>query len=290
MAKYQHYRVLAWLLVLPQLCLTMIFFIWPVMKLITQSLFLGDAFGLYQQFAGWSNFTFLYTDMAYLKALAVTACLTCGITLGAMALGLMMAWFVWYRTTSALFYKCALFWPYAVAPAVAALLWKFLWMPHLGWFAEFASYCGYEINYMIEPQAAFILVMLTACWQQFSYNFLFYLMALKGLPPCFMEAAKLDGASAWQQFWHIGLPLLSPTSLFLFAMNVLYAFFDTFGIVDVLTHGGPNHATTTLMYKIYQDGFLNLDAGQAAAQSVLFMLGLLMLLLVQFKYMNKKST
>lgn len=288
MAKFNPQYKLALLFVLPQLGITLVFFLWPAFNALLQSLFFTDAFGIHQQFAGFSNFTDLLDDPAFGKAIWITLLMAALITICTLLSGLLLAFLVQRRKSSQGIYKTLIVWPYAVAPAVAAILWRFLCQPALGWLAQFFAFLGIEFNYLVHPRQALMVVVIAACWQQLSYNFLFFLAALKAIPNTLLEAALLDGASTWQRFRHIVFPLLAPTTFFLVIMNLIYAFFDTFGIIDVMTSGGPGNSTTTLIYKIYKDGFIGMDSGSAAAQSVLLMLMVTVLTLLQFRYVENK--
>lgn len=288
MAKFNHQRVYAWLFILPQLLITLVFFIWPACNALLQSFFYTDAFGLHKHFAGLSNFIDLFQDRSYSKAIWVTFIIAFSVTFCTMSFGLLIAILVNNRGRTQGVYKSLLIWPYAVAPAVAAILWRFLCHPTLGWLTHFLQSMGINFDYVNNVNQALLVVILTASWQQFSYNFLFYFAALKAVPSSLIDAAVIDGASAWQRFWQIILPLLSPTTFFLLIMNLMYGFFDTFGIIQVMTHGGPGNSTTNLIYKVYQDGFEGMDLGSSSAQSVLLMVIVVLVSLVQFKYLEKK--
>jgi sn-glycerol 3-phosphate transport system permease protein len=288
MAKFNHQRVYACLFIAPQLVITLVFFIWPACNALVQSFFFTDAFGLHYQFAGLANFTDLFFDSSYGRAIGVTFVIAFSVTFCTMGLGLLLAILVNNRRKSQGIYKSLLIWPYAVAPAVAAILWRFLCHPSLGWMTHFLQFFGIDFDYVNHVNQALFVVILTASWQQFSYNFLFYFAALRAVPSSIIEAAIIDGASPWQRFWQIILPLLSPTTFFLLIMNVMYGFFDTFGIIQVMTHGGPGNSTTNLIYKVYQDGFEGMDIGSSSAQSVLLMIIVVFVSLVQFKYLEKK--
>ncbi len=288
MAKFNHQRVYAWLFIAPQLIITLVFFIWPACNALIQSFFFTDAFGLHHQFAGLANFTDLFFDSSYSRAIGVTFIIAISVTFCTMSLGLLLAILVNNRRKSQGIYKSLLIWPYAVAPAVAAILWRFLCHPSLGWMTHFLKFLGIDFDYVNNVNQALFVVILTASWQQFSYNFLFYFAALRTVPASIIEAAIIDGASPWQRFWQIIIPLLSPTTFFLLIMNLMYGFFDTFGIIQVMTHGGPGNSTTNLIYKVYQDGFEGMDMGSSSAQSVLLMIIVVSVSLVQFKYLEKK--
>ena len=288
MDHFSRHKKQAFLFLAPQIIVTLVFFIWPSFNAIIQSLFYSDAFGLHHRFSGLHNYFDLMADPGFIKALLVSVIVGVMVTLGTMATGLLLAFFVNERQKSQLWYKSLLLCPYAVAPAVAAILWRFLCQPTLGWLTYALHHFGINFNYLTNINQAFFVVILTASWQQFSYNFLFYFVALKAIPKPLIEASILDGASVWQRFWQIIFPLLSPTTFFLFVMNLIYAFFDTFGIIDVMTSGGPENNTTTLIYKVYNDGFVNMDPGSSSAQSVLLMVLVTLLTLVQFRYLEKR--
>lgn len=285
---FKHHTKFAYVLILPQLLITGLFFIWPAINVCLQSLFFTDAFGIKREWAGLINFKEIFNDFSFLHAVGVTVVIAFFLTLLTMTLGLLLAVAVSTRKRSQFIYKSLMLWPYAVAPAIAAILWRFLFQPSNGWVAHLLSNMGIEFNYLIHPYQALAIIILAGSWQQFSYNFLFFLAALKAIPKTLIEASVLDGANAWQRFWQIIFPLLSPTTFFLLIMNLIYAFFDTFGIIDILTHGGPENSTVNLIYKIYKDSFTNMDLGSAAAESVLLMIMVIGLTLLQFRYIERK--
>lgn len=221
-------------------------------------------------------------------AALVTLIIALAVTTLTMVFGLALALLVNGRRRSQHVYKTLLLWPYAVAPAVAAILWRFLCHPTLGWLTGVLQWIGVDFNYLIHAKQALLVVVITASWQQFSYNFLFFFAALKMIPQSLIDAAIIDGASTWRRFWQIIFPLLSPTTFFLLIMNLIYSFFDTFGIIHVMTNGGPGYSTTTLIYKVYKDGFVGMDPGSSSAQSVMLMLIVIGLTLLQFRYLEKK--
>jgi sn-glycerol 3-phosphate transport system permease protein len=278
----------AWIFIAPQILITIVFFIWPACSALLQSLFFSDAFGIQKQFSGLSNFFDLFMDPSYAKALWITFVIGISVTLITMSLGLLMATLVMGRRKSQGIYKSLLIWPYAIAPAVAAILWRFLCHPTLGWLTQGLQYLGIDFDYVNNANQALLVVILTASWQQFSYNFIFYFAALKAVPQTLIDAAVIDGASGWQRFWQIIFPILSPTTFFLMIMNLIYGFFETFGIIQVMTHGGPGNSTTNLIYKVYEDGFEGMDIGSSSAQSVLLMLIVIVVTLLQFRYLEKR--
>lgn len=288
MSKFNNQSLYAWLFIVPQLLVTVVFFIWPACGAFVQSFFYTDAFGLHQHFAGLANFTDLFHDPGYAKAVWITFVIAISVTVITMSLGLLLATLVNNRTKSQGIYKSLLIWPYAIAPAVAAILWRFLCHPTLGWLTHFLQSMGIHFDYVNNAHQALLVVILTASWQQFSYNFLFYFAALKAIPKTLIEAAIIDGATPFRRFWQIIVPLLSPTTFFLLIMNLIYGFFDTFGIIQVMTHGGPGNSTTNLIYKVYEDGFEGMDLGSSSAQSVLLMGIVIFVSLMQFRYLEKK--
>ncbi len=288
MAKYLKHKKTALFFILPQLLVTLLFFIGPAVSAVYQSFFYSDPFGIQSYFAGLGNYISLLTDPEYGKAIWVTLLIAFFVTLLTLGSGLLLAFLVCQRGRSQNIYKSMLIWPYAVAPAVAAILWRFLCHPTLGWLSLGLQKMGMDFNYLTHPWQAVSVVVITASWQQFSYNFLFYFAALKAIPSSLIDAAILDGASGWRRFWQIIFPLLSPTSFFLLVMNLIYGFFETFGIIHVMTHGGPGNSTTNLIYKVYQDGFIGMDIGSSAAQSVLLMLMVIGLTFAQFRLIENK--
>ena len=288
MTKFYHHKKVVIFFIVPQLLVTLIFFIWPALNAVVQSFFYSDAFGLQSHFAGLMNYVDLLHSPEYGHAMFVTFLIAASVTILTIVFGLSLAVLLHGRRVGRGVYKSLLLWPYAVAPAVAAILWRFLCHPTLGWVTHILNFFGADFNYVIHPRQAMIVIILTASWQQFSYNFLFYYAALNRIPPALLEAATLDGASNWRRFWQIIFPLISPTTFFLAVMNLIYSFFDTFGIIDVITHGGPEYSTTTLIYKVYEDGFVGMDPGGSSAQSVILMLLVMMLTFIQFRFLEKK--
>lgn len=285
---FRDHKAIAIFFILPQLTITLLFFIWPALNALWQSFFYSDAFGIHSRFAGIANYLDLFHSAEYWNAFVVTAIIAVSVTLITMSLSLFVALIVQGKQRRQSVYKTLLLWPYAVAPAVAAILWQFLCHPGTGWLTTFLHQFGIELNIRLHPLQALWVIILAASWQQFSYNFLFYYAALNRIPSTLIDAAILDGATSWHRFWHIIFPLISPTTFFLVTMNVIYSFFDTFGIIDVLTHGGPEYRTTTLMYKVYEDGFVNMDPGSSSAQSVVLMLLIIGLTFLQFRFVEKK--
>jgi sn-glycerol 3-phosphate transport system permease protein len=282
-------QVLPWMLVAPQLTICAVFFFWPAAQALLQSMQVQDSFGLSTEWVGLENFKTLFTDSAYLESFKVTAVFSVLVAVLGIALSLMLAIFADRVVRGALFYKTMLIVPYAVAPAVAGVLWVFMFSPSLGVVAfGLDRFFGFQWNHLLNSTHAMTLIVTAAIWKQISYNFLFFLAGLQSIPKSLIEAAAIDGARPWRRFWTIQFPLLSPTTFFLLVINMVYAFFDTFAIIDATTHGGPGRDTAILVYKVYQDGFKGGDLGGSAAQSVVLMLIVVTLTVLQFRYVEKK--
>jgi sn-glycerol 3-phosphate transport system permease protein len=280
------HKFLPYLLVAPQIAITLVFFIWPASQAVYQSVLQEDPFGLSSTFVGLANFVYIFTDEIYLHSIYVTAVFSLLVAVIAMSVSLLLASMADRVIKGATAYKTLIIWPYAVAPAVAGVMWYFLFNPTVGIIALYMKILGYEWNHSLNGGQAMFLVIIAAAWRQISYNFLFFLAGLQAIPKPFIEAAAIDGASPLKRFWTITFPLLSPTAFFLIVMNIVYAFFDTFGVIHVITDGGPNNATNIMVYKVYHDGFLGLDLG--AAQSVVLMIIVISLTVIQFRYIERK--
>jgi sn-glycerol 3-phosphate transport system permease protein len=281
-------RSLAYLLVAPQILITLVFFIWPALQTLIQSVLLEDAFGLSTQFVGFENFQRLLTDPGYLHSLQVTVVFSAATVGLALGLALLLAAMADQAVRGAIAYKTILIAPYAVAPAVAGVLWLFLFSPVVGIVAHFLRSVGYTWNHHLNGGQAMVLVVLAAAWKQISYNFLFFLAGLQAIPKSVVEAAAVDGAGPFTRFWRIIFPLLSPTTFFLLVVNLVYAFFDTFGIIHAVTSGGPARATETLVFKLFNDGFVGLNLGSSAVQSVILMAIVIGLTVIQFRYIERR--
>lgn len=282
------HKFLPYLLVAPQIAITLVFFIWPASQAVYQSVLQEDPFGLSSTFVGLANFVYIFTDEIYLHSIYVTAVFSLLVAVIAMSVSLLLAAMADRVIKGATAYKTLIIWPYAVAPAVAGVMWYFLFNPTVGIIALYMKILGYEWNHSLNGGQAMFLVIIAAAWRQISYNFLFFLAGLQAIPKPFIEAAAIDGASPLKRFWTITFPLLSPTAFFLIVMNIVYAFFDTFGVIHVITDGGPNNATNIMVYKVYHDGFLGLDLGGSAAQSVVLMIIVISLTVIQFRYIERK--
>src|SRR5579872_3472979 len=275
-------------LLLPQLAVTVIFFFLPAGKAMVQSVQGSDAFGLSTRFVGLENFTTLFADPNYLFAFGVTAIFSLAVALLALAPGLLFAVMADRVVRGATFYKTVLLLPYAIAPAVAGVLWMFLFNPSIGIVAYGLRWLGVDWNYFLNGKQAMALVIVAAAWRQVSYNFLFFLAGLQAIPAALHEASAIDGATPRRRFWTIVFPLLAPTSFFLVIVNMVYAFFDTFGVIHNVTQGGPDKATEILVYKVWYDGIVGLDLGSSAAQSVVLMAIVIGLTAIQFRFIERR--
>jgi sn-glycerol 3-phosphate transport system permease protein len=279
---------LPWLLLAPQMAVIGVFFFWPAAQAILQSLQQQDAFGTSVEFVGLDNFRQLFHDPSYVESFKTTALFSVLVAGIGISLALLLAVFADRIVRGAVFYKTLLILPYAVAPAVAAVLWVFMFSPSLGVVAYALGKLGINWNHLLDSGHAMTLIVMASIWKQISYNFLFFLAGLQSIPRSLIEAAAMDGARPWRRFWTIQFPLLSPTTFFLMVINVVYAFFDTFAIVDAATQGGPGKDTAILVYKVYYDGFKAMDLGGSAAQSVVLMVIVVALTIGQFRYVEKK--
>jgi sn-glycerol 3-phosphate transport system permease protein len=279
---------LPWLLLLPQMAVILVFFFWPAAQALLQSLQQQDAFGTSVEFVGLDNFRQIFSDPSYVESFKTTALFSVLVAGIGITLSLALAVFADRITRGGTFYKTMLILPYAVAPAVAAVLWVFMFSPSLGVVAYALGKIGIDWNHLLDSGHAMTLIVMASVWKQISYNFLFFLAGLQSIPKSLIEAAAIDGARPWRRFWTVQFPLLSPTTFFLLVINVVYAFFDTFAIVDAATQGGPGKDTAILVYKVYYDGFKAMDLGGSAAQSVVLMVIVVALTVIQFRYVEKK--
>jgi sn-glycerol 3-phosphate transport system permease protein len=279
---------LPWALLLPQLTVVAVFFFWPASQALLQSLQSQDAFGTSVEWVGLENFARLLDDASYLESFKTTAVFSVLVATIGISLSLMLAVFADRVLRGAMVYKTLLILPYAVAPAVAAVLWLFMFSPALGVASYALGKLGIEWNHLLNSTHAMTLIVMAAVWKQISYNFLFFMAGLQSIPKSLIEAAAIDGARPWRRFWTVQFPLLSPTTFFLLVINIVYAFFETFAIVDAATQGGPGKDTAILVYKVYYDGFKAMDLGGSAAQSVVLMVIVIALTIVQFRYIEKK--
>ena len=281
-------KLLPLMLVMPQLVITVVFFFYPAGRALWQSLFIPDPFGLSSQFVGLGNFEFLFTDTYYRASFVTTAIFSTLVTLVAMIPALFLAVLADRLIKGAGTYRTLLIWPYAVAPAVAGVLWLFLFNTRVGVASWYLGQLGYDWNHVLNDGEAMGLVVVASAWGRISYNFLFFFAALQAVPKSVIEAAAIDGARFWRRFFTIVLPLLSPTTFFLLVVNIVYAFFETFGVIHTITSGGPQQATTILVYKVFSDGFVGQDLGSSAAQSVVLLFLVGFLTIVQFRFIEKR--
>ncbi len=279
---------LPYALVAPQIAITVVFFFWPAVQAVYYSFIMQDAFGLSSQFVWFQNFSVLFNDEHYLASFRVTAIFSVLVAGSGIAISLLLAAMADHVVRGALVYKTLLIWPYAVAPAIAGVLWQFLLAPSIGIVTYFLRRAGIDWNWIINDHQAMLLVVVAATWKQISYNFLFFLAGLQSIPKSLIEAAAIDGAGPLRRFWSVVFPLLSPTTFFLLVVNIVYAFFDTFGVIDATTQGGPGDATKILVYKVYYDGVRAADLGGSSAQSVILMFIVISLTVVQFRFIERK--
>ena len=276
------------LLLAPQIAVTIAFFFWPAAQALVQSLQMPDPFGLSARFVGLQNFADLLSDRFYLEAFRVTAVFSFWVTLLSLSMGLALAVAADRVVRGSGVYRTLMIWPYAVAPAIAGVMWLFMFQPSIGVVAWYLKSAGYTWNHLLDSHQAMALVVFASAWKQVSYNFLFFLAGLQAIPRSLVEAAAIDGAGPWRRFWTVVFPLLSPVAFFLLVVNIIYAFFDTFGVIHTTTAGGPGRSTTILVYKVYADGFVGQDLGSSAAQSVILMVVVGALTVMQFRYIERR--
>ena len=279
---------LPWALIAPQAVIVLVFFFWPAGQALWFSVQQQDAFGTSTQFVGLDNFKALFADESYVASFKTTAVFSVLVAVIGLASSLLLAVMADRVIKGSGFYRTLLIWPYAVAPAVAGVLWLFMFAPSIGVVSWALQEVGIPWNHLLDGTDAMILIVLAAVWKQISYNFLFFLAGLQSIPKSLIEAAAIDGAGPWHRFWTVQFPLLSPTTFFLLVINIVYAFFDTFAIVDAATSGGPGKDTAILVYKVYFDGFKALDLGGSAAQSVVLMAIVVGLTVIQFRFVERK--
>lgn len=276
------------MLLAPQVVVIVVFFFWPAAQALVQSLQQSDAFGTSVEWVGLQNFRNLWNDPTYLASFYTTAIFSTLVAVLGIGLSLFLAVFADRVVKGTMAYRTLLIWPYAVAPAVAGVLWLFMFAPSVGVISFWLNAFGIHWNHLLNTTHAMTLVVMAAVWKQISYNFLFFVAGLQSIPKSLIEAAAIDGARPWRRFWTIVFPLLSPTTFFLLVINIVYAFFDTFAIIDAATQGGPGKGTSILVYKVYYDGFKAMDLGGSAAQSVVLMVIVVILTVVQFRFVEKK--
>jgi sn-glycerol 3-phosphate transport system permease protein len=283
-------RWLPWALLAPQVAIIAVFFFWPAGQAVLQSFQQSDAFGMSVEWVGFENFVNLFNDPTYLASFWTTAVFSVLVAGIGITLSLLLAVFADRVIKGSGAYRTLLIWPYAVAPAVAGVLWMFMFAPSVGIVSFVLQQLGVDWNFLLDGRQAMTLIVIAAVWKQISYNFLFFLAGLQSIPKSLIEAAAIDGAHPWRRFWTIQFPLLSPTTFFLLVINVVYAFFETFAIVDAATQGGPGKDTSILVYRLYYDAFKAMDLGSSAAQSVVLMAIVVALTVVQFRFVERKVT
>ncbi len=280
---------LPYLLILPQILVTATFFYWPALQGLVQSIMRSDPFGHHSTFIWLENFTALFTDPLYLKSIGTTLFFSASVATVSISIGLFIATMANRALKAKALIRTMLVWPYAVAPAISGILWLFLLHPSYGVVAiAIKRWLGIDWNPVLDGKDALFMVIMASSWKQISYNFIFFIAGMQAIPGSLIEAAAMDGASPFRRFWKITLPLLSPTLFFVTVMNIIYSFFETFGVIHMMTQGGPGGATNILVYKVYQDGFIGLDLGSSAAQSIVLMTLIIVITVLQFKYVERK--
>ena len=283
-------RWLPYALLAPQLLITAVFFLWPSFQAFEQSLFLEDAFGFTRKFIGVDNYRELFRDDGYLRSFQTSLIFGLGVTCISMSTALVLAVSANHIIRWAQAYRALLVWPYAVAPALAGVIWYFLMNPSVGIVAYWLNALGVEWNHYVDGEQALLMVIIAASWKQVSYNFLFFIAGLQSIPRSLIEAAAIDGAGPWRRFLTITFPLLSPTTFFLLVINLVYAFFDTFAIIHATTEGGPADTTSVLVFRVYNTGFIGQDYGSSAAQSVILMTLVVLMTAIQFRFVERRVT
>ncbi len=282
-------RTLPYLLILPQLAVTLTFFYWPAVQGLMRSFTLSDPFGGRSKFVWFDNFTTLFTDPLYLKSIVITCVFSALVAFISISIGLFIATMANRALRAKAVMRTLLIWPYAVAPAISGILWLFLLHPSYGVVSlAIKQWFGFAWNPVLNGSHALSMVVMASAWKEISYNFVFFMAGLQAIPMSLIEAAAIDGASPFRRFWTITVPLLSPTLFFVTVMNIIYSFFDTFGVIHTMTQGGPGGATNILVYKVYQDGFIGLNLGSSSAQSVVLMTIIITVTVLQFKYVERK--
>ncbi len=285
---YFKHKVLPYLLLAPQIAITLVFFVWPAGQALFQSTLIEDPFGLSREFVGLENFSDVLSDPRYTKSIVTTAIFSVSVAGLALTAALFLAAKADRVLSGRLIYRTLLMWPYAVAPAVAGVLFLFIFSPRVGVLSFALESLGVDWNYVLNGRQAMMLVIGASAWKQISYNFLFFVAGMQAMPRSLIEAAAIDGAGPTRRFWTIIFPLLTPITFFLLVINVIFAFFETFGVIEAITQGGPAGATNILVYKVFSDGFVGLDLGGSAAQSVILMAIVITLTVLQFRYVEKK--
>ena len=282
-------KLLPYFLILPQFLVTVTFFYWPALQGLAQSVMRSDPFGQHSTFIWLENFIALFTDPLYLKSIGTTLFFSASVATVSISVGLFIATMANRALKAKAVIRTMLVWPYAVAPAISGILWLFLLHPSYGVVAiAIKRWLGLDWNPVLEGKDALFMVVMASAWKQISYNFVFFIAGMQAIPGSLIEAAAMDGASPFRRFWKITLPLLSPTLFFVTVMNIIYSFFETFGVIHMMTQGGPGGATNILVYKVYQDGFIGLDLGSSAAQSIVLMTLIIVITVLQFKYVERK--
>jgi sn-glycerol 3-phosphate transport system permease protein len=285
--QFEHSPI-PYLFVAPQIIIIVVFFLWPAAQAVYQSFLLEDAFGLSSQFVWFRNYKDTILSDAWLQSAGFTLIFSTLVTLLSLSIALLLAVKANEVIHGSSSYKTMLMWAYAIAPPVAGLMGNLMFNPLIGDLYHFMNAIGFDFDHKLDGKDAGFVVVLISVWKQVSVNFIFFLSGLQGIPKSVIEASTMDCKSSFRRFWTITFPLLAPTTFFLMVINITYAFFETFGIIDTTTQGAPGGATTTLVFKVYQDGFRGADLGGSSAQSVVLMLMVLALTVVQFRFIERK--
>jgi sn-glycerol 3-phosphate transport system permease protein len=284
-------RWLPYALVAPQLAVTIAFFFWPAFDSLRLSLYRASPFGDRLIFIGLGNFERLLADPAYFRSVATSFVFSALVTVLGLAVALLLAALANAKIRGLAIYRTLLLWPYGIAPAIAGVIWLFVFHPSFGVLPYLLSFVtAYQFNWFLKGWVALVLIVVAAIWKQFGYNLAFYLAGLQAIPSSVLEAASVDGAGPIRRFFAITFPLLSPVTFFLFTLNMTFSFFETFGLVHAVTQGGPGDATSILVFRAWKDGFEGLQLGYSAAQSVILMLLVIALTAAQFRFAEKKVT
>jgi sn-glycerol 3-phosphate transport system permease protein len=284
-------RWLPYLLVLPQVAVTIVFFFWPAAKSLYLSVFKSPPFGGRDIYVGTANFAALLVSPDYYQSVANSFVFAFGVTALSVVGGLVVATLANQKIRGLALYRTMLLWPYGIAPAVAGIIFLFIFHPAYGVVPYVLSFVTtYEFNWLLKGWIAMTLVIVATAWTHLGYNIAFFLAGLQGIPNSVMEAADVDGAGPVRRFVAIVVPLLSPVTFYLVVVNMVFAFFGSFGVIHAVTQGGPGGATEIMVFKLWKDGFIGLDLGSSAAQSVLLMALVIGMTMLQFRFAEKKVT
>lgn len=289
-ARFPGYRLLPYILIFPSIAVIIVFLVVPFAMAVHQSFYRTSPFGTTTLFVGFDNYARLFSAPEYVRSLLTTLAFAALVIVGGLALSLAIAILVTRKIRGVGFYQVAFIWTYALSPAVAGIIWALLFDPSVGLGTYLIQQLtGYRVNMRVSGTPALLIAAAAAVWNMLGYNICFYIAGLQNVPKEFEEAARVDGASPWRTFWRITFPMLSPTTAFLLFTNTIYAFFQVFGLIDILTQGGPGGATEILVYKLYRDGFIRQRVNYAAAQSVILFLMVAAMALFQLRVTTRRA-